>query len=138
MDFGDTFVSPIQGFNYSLKKAFNLTNKRTVVINITSLDDIHLTDQDQENEDKDILSSFCGTVKNKYVNQTSAKSIFIVDTSSNIEDIEGLNCTNAWSESTGIINIDEIDEDEKLTDRISYELLQESSSTYIGNENDEE
>ncbi|EDP59607.1 hypothetical protein [Vibrio sp. AND4] len=138
MDFGDTFFSPVQGFNYSLKKAFNLKNKRTVVINITSLDDIHLTDQDQENEDKDILSRFCGTVKNKYVNQTSAKSIFIVDTSSNIEDIEGLDCTKTWNESTGIINIDEIDEDEKLTDRISYELLQESSSTYIGNENDEE
>ncbi|WP_230834120.1 hypothetical protein, partial [Vibrio campbellii] len=75
---------------------------------------------------------------NKYVNDVSAKSIFIIDTNSNLDDIEALDCTNAWNKSTGIIDIDGIDEDEKLTDRISYELLQESSSTYIGNEDDEE
>ncbi|CAE6959670.1 hypothetical protein ACOMICROBIO_LMKGKHOH_03761 [Vibrio sp. B1FIG11] len=138
MDFSDSFVSPIQGFNYSLKKAFNLDNKRTVVINITSLDDTYLSEQDQKDEDKDILSDFCSTVQNKYVNDVSAKSIFIIDTNSNLDDIEALDCTNAWNKSTGIIDIDEIDEDEKLTDRISYELLQESSSTYIGNEDDEE
>ncbi|MHA7231695.1 hypothetical protein ACVT98_24020 [Vibrio campbellii] len=138
MDFSDSFVSPIQGFNYSLKKAFNLDNKRTVVINITSLDDTYLSEQDQKDEDKDILSDFCSTVQNKYVNDVSAKSIFIIDTNSNLDDIEALDCTNAWNKSTGIIDIDEIDEDEKLTDRISYELIQESSSTYIGNEDDEE
>lgn len=77
-------------------------------------------------------------MQNKYVNDVSAKSIFIIDTNSNLDDIEALDCTNAWNKSTGIIDIDEIDEDEKLTDRISYELLQESSSTYIGNEDDEE
>lgn len=138
MDFSDSFVSPIQGFNYSLKKAFNLDNKRTVVIHITSLVDTYLSEQDQKDEDKDILANFCRTVQKKYINDVSAKSIFIVDANSNFDDIEALNCANTWNKSTGIIDIEEVDEDEKLTDRISYELLQESSSTYIGNEDDEE
>lgn len=138
MDFADSFVSPVQGFNYSLKQAFNLDNKRTIVINITSLDDSYLSEQDQKDEDKNILMGFCRTVQKKYVNEVSAKSIFIIDSSSNIDDIEALDCTNLWNKSTGIIDIDEIYEDESLTDRISYELLQESSSTYLGNEDDEE
>lgn len=135
MNFSDSFVSPIQGFNSSLKKAFNLSNKRTVVINITALIDSYLSEQDQKNEDKEILSSFCQTIQQKYVNDVAAKSIFLVDSMSNIDDIEALDCANAWNKSTGIINIDEV---QNLTDRISYELMQESSSTYIGNKDEEE
>lgn len=137
MDFNGSFVSPVQGFNYSLKKTFNLEKKRTVIINITSLNDDYLSEQDQQNNDKDILNDFCSTIQEKYVNDVSSKSIFIVNTNSNIDDIEALNCTNSWNQSNGIINIDEFDEYKKLTNRISYELLQESSSTYIGNDNDE-
>ncbi|PNQ61054.1 hypothetical protein C1141_11590, partial [Vibrio agarivorans] len=137
MNFRAPFVSPIQGVNYALKHSF-LSNKanRTAVIYLTALTDEKLSDQDQKESEKDILKQFCQTIKTDYINHVSAKSIFIVNDDSNISDIESLECANLWHEKYSIINIDEFDDDDLLTDRIAYELLQESSSNYIGKINE--
>ncbi|AUI85071.1 hypothetical protein BS333_00990 [Vibrio azureus] len=137
MSFSSPFVSPIQGVNYALKHSF-LSNKanRTAVIHLTALTDDKLSEQDQKESDKDILQQFCQTIKKDYIHDVSAKSIFIVNDDSNISEIESLECANLWHDQYSIINIDEFDDDDLLTDRIAYELLQESSSNYIGNINE--
>lgn len=126
-----SYVSLIQGLGSGMKVAFAAPKKRTVIFYMIDQNDDYLLDQDEKNTEKTIANRSCQKTRDSYINDIAVKNVFLTSSQSGEDYVSELSCqyNSLLNGESNIINYSDYGTSNDVSDRILYELLQESSSS---------